>query len=315
MELNLFKAFLAVAEVRSFSRAATTLNVTQPALSKQIARLEAELGTQLFERYGRHVELTADGQFLLPLAESITARTDETVSLMRERAGAGLTAARLGATGMVFAHFLTPILAAFITAHPNVRLDLIEADDLRLEEGVLGGKVDCAVYTPWKSTRAASKQLFQEEILLVVSRDHPLASLTSVTVSVLGKENTLLPPASMNISSIVTDACRQAGVEPRISYRALYPDLIRNLVRSGWGVAPMPLMLTSPEALSGLVAIPFQPRLERDLLLIYPWDRPLPAAARALITHVQRQAALWAMRTSKQRQSSDRSRRPRRTVE
>lgn len=275
MELNLYRAFVAVAELRSFSRAAATLNVTQPALSRQITRLESELGTQLFERYGRHVECTSGGQFLLPLAEAIIARADEAVSLMRERAGAGLSAARLGATGMVFAHFLTPILTSFITAHPTARLDLMEADDVALEEAVVDGKLDCAVYTPWKSTRAAAKHLLTEEILLVVARDHPLASLPAVTFSMLAKENILLPPAPLNISSIISDAFVRAGVEPRIAYRALYPELIKNLVRTGWGVAPMPKMLTSPEALGGLVAIPFEERLERELVLIHPWDRPL----------------------------------------
>jgi DNA-binding transcriptional LysR family regulator len=315
MELNLYKAFVTVAELRSFSRAAATLNVTQPALSRQITRLESELGTQLFERYGRHVECTSGGQFLLPLAEAIIARADEAVSLMRERAGAGLSAARLGATGMVFAHFLTPILTAFITAHPSARLDLMEADDVALEEAVVDGKLDCAVYTPWKSTRAAAKHLLTEEILLVVARDHPLASLPAVTFSMLAKENILLPPAPLNISSIIADAFGRAGVEPRISYRALYPELIKNLVRTGWGVAPMPKMLTSPEALGGLVAIPFEERLERELVLIYPWDRPLPAAARALMAHLQRQASLLAIRSAKHREPSDRSRRPRRTVD
>lgn len=315
MELNLYRAFVAVAELRSFSRAAATLNVTQPALSRQITRLESELGTQLFERYGRHVECTSGGQFLLPLAEAIIARADEAVSLMRERAGAGLSAARLGATGMVFAHFLTPILTSFITAHPTARLDLMEADDVALEEAVVDGKLDCAVYTPWKSTRAAAKHLLTEEILLVVARDHPLASLPAVTFSMLAKENILLPPAPLNISSIISDAFVRAGVEPRIAYRALYPELIKNLVRTGWGVAPMPKMLTSPEALGGLVAIPFEERLERELVLIHPWDRPLPAAARALMAHLQRQASLVAMQSAKHREPSDRSRRPRRTVD
>jgi DNA-binding transcriptional LysR family regulator len=315
MELNLFKAFVAVAELRSFRGAAATLNVTQPALSRQIARLETELGTQLFERYGRHVECTSDGQFLLPLAEAIIARTDETVNLMRERAGTGLTAARLGATGMVFAHFLTPILTAFITANPSATLELLEADDVGLEEAVIGGKLDCAVYTPWKSTRAAAKHLLTEEILVVVARDHRLASHSAVTFGMLAKENILLPPSPLNISSIIADAFRRAGVEPRISYRALYPELIKNLVRTGWGVAPMPKMLTSPEALGGLVAVPFEERLERELVLIHPWDRPLPAAARALMAHLQRQAALLATGCDKPRHLSDRSRRPRRTVD
>ena len=110
-------------------------------------------------------------------------------------------------------------------------------------------------------------------------------------------------------------AFRKAGVEPRITHRMLYPDLVMNLVRTGWGVAPMPKMLTSPEALGDLVALPFEEPLERDLLLIYPWDRPLPAAARALMAHIQRQVALQATGAAKQRQGSDRSRRPRRAVD
>jgi len=314
MELNLFKAFVAVAESRSFRRAAASLNVTQPALSRQIARLEAELGTKLFERYGRQVECTPGGQFLLPLAEAIIARTDDVVGLMRERAGTGLATARLGATGMVFAHFLTPILTAFITAHPSVRLDLMEADDVALEEAVIEGKLDCAVYTPWKSTRAAAKHLLTEEILLVVAVDHPLARLPAVTIGMLAKENIVLPPAPLNVASIIGDAFRRNGIEPRIAYRALYPELIKNLVRIGWGVAPMPKMLTSPEALGGLVAIPFEEKLERDLILIYPWDRPLPAAARALMAHLQRSAALAKTTPGKVKGTSDRSRRPRRTT-
>jgi len=315
VELNLFKAFVAAAESRSFRRAALTLHISQPALSRQIARLEKELGTQLFQRYGRHVECTPDGQFLLPLAEAIITRTNETVSLMRERAGAGMSAVRFGATGMVFAHFLTPILTAFVTAYPAVRLDLVELDDVGLEEAVLGGELDCAAYTPWKSTRVAAKHLLTEEIVLVVARDHPLASLPAVNFGMLAKENILLPPAMLNVSSIIADAFRRAGVEPTISHRALYPELIKSLVRTGWGVAPMPKMLTSPEALGGLVAVPFEERPERELVLIYPWDRPLPAAARVLMAHLQSQAAVMATRAARSRQSSDRSRRPRRAVD
>jgi DNA-binding transcriptional LysR family regulator len=315
VELNLFRAFVAVAESRSFRRAATTLHITQPALSRQIARLEAELGTQLFERYGRHVECTPDGQFLLPLAEAIISRTDEAVSLMRERAGTGMSVARLGATGMVFAHFLTPILTPFVTAYPSVRLDLVEMSDVDLEEAVIGGKLDCAVYTPWKSTRAAAKHLLTEEILVVMARDHPLATETAVSYNMLAKENILLPPAPLNVSNIIADAFRRAGVEPKIAHRALYPELIKNLVRTGWGVAPMPRMLTSPEALGGLVALPFEEKLERELALIYPWDRPLPAAARLLMAHLQRQVSLMAAGPARLKQPPDRSRRPKRTVD
>jgi LysR family transcriptional regulator, hydrogen peroxide-inducible genes activator len=287
MELDLFKSFLAVAEARSFSRAARTVHSTQPTLSRQIARLEADLGTRLFERYGRHVELTFNGQLLLPLAQAIVARTEDAISLMKEQAGAGASTVRFGAVGNVFALVLTPILVSFLSTYPRVTVDVIEKDDAALEEAVISGELDCAVITPWGSSRTATQYLLTEEILLVVPQGHKLANYRAVPLELLANESILFPRATMNAGNIVADAFRRAGFEPRSSYRANYPELTKALVRRGLGVAPMPKMLAAPETLDGLVAIPFEKPLSRDLVFIYPRDRPLTAAARALMTHVR----------------------------
>jgi len=287
MELDLFKSFVAVAENRSFSRAARAMHTTQPTLSRQVARLESELGAQLFERYGRHVECTATGQLLLPLAQAIITRTDEIVSLIREQAGTGASTVRFGAVGNVMAVLLTPILVSFLAAYPRVSIDLIEKDDAQLEEAVISGELDCAVMTPWGSTRAAHQHLLTEEILLVVPLDHRLADEPAVALSMLAGESILLPRGTMNAGNVIADALRRAGVEPRFSYRANYPELTKALVRRGLGVAPMPKMLASTDTLEGLAAIPFQEPLYRDLNIIYPRDRPLSAGARALIVHVR----------------------------
>ncbi len=287
MELDLFKSFVAVAEARSFSRAARAMHSTQPTLSRQIARLENELGARLFERYGRHVECTPSGELLLPLAQAIITRANDAVSLIREQAGAGPTTLRFGATGSVFAHLLTPALASFSAAYPNVSVDLVEKNDSACEDAVISGELDCAVMTPWGSARTATHHLLTEEILLVVPRGHRLANHPSASLSALARESILLPPSTMNASNIAADAFRRAGFEPRFSYRATYPELTKALVRRGLGVAPMPKMLLGPETLEGLVAIPFQETMARDLVLIYPRDRPLPAAARALMVHIR----------------------------
>ena len=285
MELDLFKSFLAVAEARSFSRAASTIHSTQPTLSRQIARLETDLGIRLFERYGRHVELTFNGQLLLPLAQAIVARTEDAISLMKEQAGAGASTVRLGAVGNVFALVLTPILVSFLATYPRVAIDLIEKDDAALEEAVISGELDCAVITPWGSSRAATQYLMTEEILLVVPQGHRLAGHKTVPLELLAQEAILLPRATMNAGNVVTDAFRRAGFEPKLSYRANYPELTKALVRRGFGVAPMPKMLVAP--LDGLVAIPFEKPLTRDLVFIYPRDRPLTAATRAVMAHVR----------------------------
>jgi DNA-binding transcriptional LysR family regulator len=287
MELDLFRSFVAVAENRSFSRAARALHSTQPTLSRQVARLESELGTQLFARYGRHVECTPTGQLLLPLAQAIITRTDEIVSLVREQAGTGSSTVRFGAVGNVMAALLTPILVSFLAAYPRVSVDLVEKDDAQLEEAVVTGELDCAVMTPWGSTRAAYQHLLTEEILLVVPRDHRLAREAAVTPNMLAGESILLPRGTMNAGNIVADALRRSGFEPRFSYRANYPELTKALVRRGLGVAPMPKMLVDPETLEGLIAVPFQEPLYRDLNIIYPRDRPLSSGARALIVHVR----------------------------
>ena len=287
MELDLFKSFVAVAEARSFSRAARALHFTQPTVSRQIARLEKELGTTLFERYGRHVECTITGQLLLPLAQAIVSRTEDAIALVREQAGSGSQDVRFGAVGNVMALLLTPVLGSFLAAYPTVSLYLSEKDDAQLEEAVVSGELDCAVMTPWGSSRAATQHLITEEILLVVPQHHRLARLATVPLSMLAGESILLPRATMNAGNIAADALRREGFEPKFSYRANYPELIKALVRRGFGVAPMPKMLLSPETLEGLVAIPFEKRLYRDLNIIYPRDRPLPAAARALVAHLR----------------------------
>ncbi|OFW59293.1 MAG: hypothetical protein A2133_05065 [Actinobacteria bacterium RBG_16_64_13] len=287
MELDLFKTFVAVAEARSFSRAARAVHSTQPTLSRQIARLESELGTQLFERYGRHVECTTSGQLLLPLAQAIITRTEEAITLIREQAGTGSSTVRFGAVGNVMAALLTAPLVSFLAAYPRVSIDLIEKDDAQLEEAVISGELDCAVMTPWGSTRAAHQHLLTEEILLVVARGHRLANESAVALGQLASESILLPRGTMNASNVIADALRRAGFEPRFSYRANYPELTKALVRRGLGVAPMPKTLLGPETLEGLVAIPFQQPLYRDLNIIYPRDRPLSAGARALMVHIR----------------------------
>ncbi len=291
MELDLFKSFVAVAEERSFSRAARVLHTTQPTLSRHIQRLEGELGVRLFERHGRHVECTANGRLLLPMAQAVVTRAEMAVDLLREQAGGGATSVRFGAYGSIFALLLTPALASFAAAYPRVTINLVENDDARLEEGVMRGDLDAAVMTPWGSARTASHHLLSEDILLVVPQGHHLAAKPVVELDNLARESVLVPPSTVNAGNLVTDAFRRAGVEPRFSYRATYPELTKALVRKGLGVAAMPRILLGPGTLEGLTAIPFSPALRRDLVVIFPRDRLLSTATRALITHVRAGAA------------------------
>ena len=198
-----------------------------------------------------------------------------------------------------------------MAADPRVKVDLVEGNDVELEEAVIAGKLDCACYTPWATSRAAGRLITTEEMFLVVPVGHPLASSPTVTPEMLADQRLLLPPPFYNTSNIIMDVFRVAGVKPKVSYRAVYPELLKNLVREGMGVTTMPEMLARPETLDGLVAIPFERRVDRKIVLIYAFDRPLSAAARTLIAHIRRQAAAMSPKPAQRRAVSDRSRRPR----
>ena len=287
MELDQLRSFVAVAEVRSFTRAAALAHLTQPAISRQIARLEGELGVRLFERYGRRVECTPDGKLLLPMAKAIVTRADDATRMMREHAGMVSSRVRVGSTGTVFGHLLSPILASFIKTYPKIHLDLVERDDTLLEEGVFNGELDCAIITAWGSSRAAVMHLLTEEILLVVRADHRVAREQIVSLADLAEEPFLFPGHSLNTTNLLMDACRHAGFEPKVPYRANYLELSKALVRQGLGLALLPKMFIPKDQLSGLVAIPLKEHLTRDLELIYSNERPLAVAARSLALHIK----------------------------
>ena len=270
METDLLKTFVTVAEARSFSKAARTLYSTQSTVSRQIARLEDMLDARLFVRYGRHVELTVAGELLLPLAHAIVTRTEDAIGIIREQAGGGPSAVHFGAVPMVMAHILIPLLAPFIAAYPGMSIDLIEKDDAQLEEAVISGELDCGVMTPWGSSRVAAYHLLTEEILLVVPADHRLASRPTAPFEMVAAETILIPRATLHVSNLIVEAFRRRGLAPRFSSRCNYPELNKELVRKGLGVAPMPKTLCSPAALEGLVALPFDEPIARDLNLIYP---------------------------------------------
>jgi DNA-binding transcriptional LysR family regulator len=287
METDLLKTFVTAAEARSFSKAARSLHSTQSTVSRQVGRLEDMLGARVFIRYGRHVELTAAGELLLPLAQAIVTRTEDAIGIIREQAGGGPSAVHFGAVPMVMAHILIPVLAPFIAAYPGMTIDLIEKDDAQLEEAVISGELDCGVMTLWGSSRVAAYHLLTEEILLIVPANHPLAARSVAPLKEAAGETILVPRATLHVSNLIVEAFHRRGLSPKFSSRCNYPELNKALVRRGLGLAPMPKTLCAPAALEGLVALPFEEPITRDLHLIYPHDRPLSAAARALIAYIR----------------------------
>src|SRR5919206_4359130 len=176
MELRQLLYFERVAELGSFTRAAQSLHLVQPALSQQVAALEREVGLPLFHRQARGVRLTEAGERLLPYARRVlgeVGRAQQALGQMRElRTGRVV----FGLTPSATLSLLPEILERFRALYPAVEVQVVEEMTDALVEQLLDGRLDLAIVSfPVEDPRAETRPLFEEQLALVVPPNHRLA--------------------------------------------------------------------------------------------------------------------------------------------
>jgi len=283
----------AVAEERSFTRAAARLHLAQPSLSRQIGLLERELGVQMFFRGpgAGPVELTGDGLALLPFIRRVLADVDATTA--EARALTGLTRGRLtvGATPSLATRFLPRALAEFHASYAQISLSVVETGSRELTRRVADGEVDLAlVVAPNTDPMVATTPLFEDRLVLAVPRGHPLARRRSVRIPDLDGLAMVIFREGYDLRSTTLAACRQAGASPRLVSEGGEMDGVIALVASGLGAAVIPELVVRPD--DDIVALPFAPPgLSRTIEIAQRSDRPLSRAAQAMATVLRAHAA------------------------
>ena len=193
MDLATLNAFIAIAELGSFSEAAERLHLTQPAVSKRIASLELQLNVRLFDRLGREVSLTEAGRALLPRAYQILNVLDDTRRALTNLNGEISGRLTLATSHHIGLHRLPPLLRAFTRAHPQVALDIQFLDSEVAYEEVLHGRAELAVITLAPETREPvhAVAVWDDPLDFVAAPEHPLAR--SQTISLADVAQTLVP--------------------------------------------------------------------------------------------------------------------------
>jgi DNA-binding transcriptional LysR family regulator len=238
VELRQLEYFVAVAQHRHFGRAAEAIYITQPALSQQVRRLEAELGVALLRRTSRGVELTPAGADLLAHAETILAEVSGARSAMDEHAGVVRGAVRVAATADSVR--LPEALAAFHREHPGVRIALRQASSAEALELVRRGAVDLAVLSlAGEAGGLEVTALAAEPLRLIVEPGDPLAGCAVRLGELSGRAFVLGEPGS-GLRATVMDACQAAGFSPVPVLEVGEPSAVRYLVGAGLGVALVP---------------------------------------------------------------------------
>src|SRR5437773_4176029 len=191
MELRHLRYFVAVADAGTVSRAAVQLNVTQPGLSRQLRDLEGELGLPLFDRVGRRLHLTAQGESLLLRTREILRSADA----LREQAGAlagGQTGTlRLGATAQTLESLISAFLVGFRRAWPGIDVRLVEDGGVRLRARVARGELHLALGAVPAGDELRARPLFPVWVLAVMSTRHPLARRRTLDVDALDQQSVL----------------------------------------------------------------------------------------------------------------------------
>lgn len=286
MELRQLIAFKEVAAHSSFTAAATHLHLTQSAVSQQIKALEDECGVTLFDRSGRLVRLTNAGQVLLTHVERILAQVENARVEMAEMAGGARGRCRLAALPSVAAYILPRALAAFQRRYPAVEVQLMESVQSQLLEWVQQGIVDFSIIAlPVHDPHLQSMPLLHDEFVLVVPKDHVFASRRIVRLAELATERFIFYPKGAGGREQFIEACHQAGFEPQVAFESEDRETMLGLVAAGVGITFLPRIIAQHTRVDGPVTIDIvEPRLRREVGVVWRRNRYLPQSARNLIT-------------------------------
>jgi DNA-binding transcriptional LysR family regulator len=281
------RAFVAVAQEQSITRAAGRLHLTASALSMLVSSLEAELAVRLFERTTRRVVLTEEGQALLPSVQMVFKDLDQAFDGLRQ-----LSARRRGrfavATSPLLAATLLPqLLASFRLRFPDIAVDLLDLPVDGIAQAVREGRADFGVCTADQEVPGLlTTTLYQDRLMLACLADHPLAGRKEVRWSELvGEQLALLRPGS-GLRSLADRGFAEIGEQVVPAFEVAHVSTAVGLVEAGLAVAILPSYALSRTRSPSVVAVPLTaPVMQRDIVALTDSQRELTGPCEAFLAH------------------------------
>jgi len=230
----------------SFSAAADALHLSQSAVSQQIAVLEREVGVPLLERTSEGPKLTAAGEALMQHGDAVICRLEEAERELAQIAGLEGGRLRLASFPTASATLMTRALSEFRGRFPKVELQFSEDEPEDSFPGLKRGDFDLAVVFDYPdfsldfARDVEAELIFEEPMRVALPQGHPLAAAKSVKVADLADEDWLCGALPSSCRDVVLGLCREAGFEPRISFRSDDYEVIKGFVAGGLGVTILP---------------------------------------------------------------------------
>ncbi len=298
MEFHQLRYFVAAAEELSISRAAEKVHVTQPALSRQIAVLEEELGVTLFDRIKKRIHLTDAGRFFLPRARKLICDAETGAQQLREQFGQARRTLRLGFLSIFLDDLVAPAVREFRQRHPKTQVSLFELPPRAQLERLRARELDAAILGNLEEADKQEfvvKRLSRNLMAAVLPLDHPLAGKKTIKLSQLGRERwiSLSDALYPGRRELMRRIGAEAGFRPDIVCEVDTLSLMLGAIATGDGVGVLPLHTSKlPHAGCAYVKLA-APVPYTDLYLVLPKGESGREAA-TLVTLIQEHAARLA---------------------
>ncbi|NOU99112.1 LysR family transcriptional regulator [Paenibacillus planticolens] len=287
MEIRQLHYFIAVCEEMHFTKAAEKIGVTQPTLSQQIRALEDELNMPLFDRIGKKIALTEAGIILLKYSNKILDNIQNVKDSITDLRHIQVGTIRVGIFPSDLDYRITQLLIDFYQKFPRIKLKVIASIDI--PQQVLESEVDFGIGTNVPlNDRFINMPLCKEEYVLTVSKQHPLATRTRISVDELRELPVVIYPEGFMGRDIVEDTVQKYGFKLHSILETSSVTSIIKLVKANIGATIQPLPLIREMNDPDLHMIRFKENApSRSLEIIYRSDRYLSQAAKALIEQIK----------------------------
>jgi LysR family transcriptional activator of glutamate synthase operon len=268
---------LALAEHEHVTDTAAVLRTSQPTVSRALARVEAELGTRVFERAPDGVHLTPTGEVVLAAAGELTTRYAQLLSDLRTMTDPDTGVVRLAFLDSIATSLVPRVLRDFHQHAPRVRVLLSQEPAHDIVDDLGSAAVELAITSDRPPGAYGWHPLQDERLVLVVPANHRLRGRRRVELSELADEELVTTPVGFGYRRLVDGLLRDAGVSPTVSFESQDLATIEGLVAAGLGVAIVPEPFAGQSGTSGLAIA--TDAAHRTIGLTWRTDRPLPAPA------------------------------------
>lgn len=284
------QAFVVVAELSGFGKAAEQLHVTQTALTRRIQKLEAYLGLKLLDRTTRRVQLTAVGREFLPQARALVQDMTSAVERLKDMSQHGRGHFTLACIPSMSSHVLPPLMGEYARSHPGNRIRLLDGSSFEVREAVLSGQAELGIAIQGEAhPELVEEALFTDPLVFLCKRPHPLQDRAAITWADL-RDTELISVGSFAATRVFMDyQLAKRGIRLHSRFEVQHHATAINLVAAGVGSAVLPACTFREGDRPDVLRIPLgSPEVRRQVVLLRQRQVSLSPAAQAFCEGVRR---------------------------